>query len=194
MSTDIFDDVIEGTEQPVETAETAVEEPTSKYPNVVERINSDSTEAPTGTYAAKDFAGQVTIRNMTEKGISAENIVPVQNVINRLTAKRNPLPVVLVVAADGTESAYIPWDAGLAVWDAAPSVARGDAAPATRSVDELLHAAAEVNKKLVFRLERHDRSAELLSDAQKLVDKYTKWLSDRDLTWDDVATFEKSKA
>ena len=199
MSTDIFDDVIEEpTEAPVEAPETAVEEVTSKYPNVIERIESDSTEAPEGTKDPKTFAGELSLRNFTTaqkegREPTVNDIVPAQNVTNRLTAKRNPLPVVLVVASDGTERAFIPLEAGVAVWNAAPSVTR-DSTPAGRSNDELLTAAADTQKKLAYRVERHNRSAELLADAQKLVDKYTKWLSDRELSWDDVDSFVKSKA
>lgn len=200
------DDNANGTDTPATPAD-----PNKVYPNVLRTYKS--TDFPKGeapedkAYTVKEFAGEITLRDLQTKGMGTENIHDPAKVYAALRSAKSALPVVLVfpvtvetvTAPDGSTSevetvsvdehdasVFIPWAEAEKAWDERPKRGEGGVSAQKRSNDELLEDAAkklEAYESAVKRLASLTKRTETLKGQWE---KYQKWTSDRNLTEDQV--------
>lgn len=143
----------------------------SKYGNVVASY-PDGTEVP-GLLTVAEFTNELTIRNF-DKGMRHDGIVRDASVYTAMTAKRHPIPVVLV-----GDKAFLPQEA-FDAWENRPVRGEGTGGPASRRSDEdLLKVSANARESLAKTEKRIENLLGRRDKERKLVERYDRQLSER---------------
>lgn len=182
-------------------------ESTDLYPNVLKTYTANDLpagEAPPNTMTIPEFTGHLTLENITKRGMGVDGIVKDQNVYNATKAKRDPIPVVLVfsVNEDGSVNdnqkdakVYIPVAEGTEAYLNRPERGSGTSTSTSKRSDEdLIEDASKKRQDLNALQDRIKKLAERVEKAQNVYDKYGKWLSDRNLSWEKVDEFDAAQA
>jgi hypothetical protein len=130
-----------------------------------------------------EFANELTVRNLTTKGMGADGIVDKSTVYVAMRAVRNPLPVVLV-----DDTAYLQ-RSSMTDWDNRPVRGEGTSASGSASTmtnDKLLRVSADARDKRDALQRRLESLQARLAAAEKLVAKRGTQLTARGLSWDAV--------
>jgi hypothetical protein len=153
-------------------------------------------EVPEGAISVTDFAALLTFTEGNPYGY----VVP-QAVYQAVRAKRDPLPHVLVKTEDdNAPRVYVLRDPALAAWAdrAARIETRGTGAgkPASkRSPEELSEAFSKVDGavwKLEYARARRDMWDEILTDRDRTVSKYRRWMREAGISADEISDLESS--
>lgn len=177
------DPVTESTDTPVTDTPAAdgdKPEDKPKFTNVTTSFLAGD-PVPDGYLSVSEFANELTVRNITVKGMGADGVVDKSVVYNAIKAVRHPLPVIVV-----GDTAYLGPDAFIA-WDERPARGEGSGTSGgTLSDDDLFRRAADVRDKVDALTRRVASTQERLAKAQTLLAKRENQLSARGRTWIDV--------
>lgn len=160
---------------PDTTVTAPTDAPESKYPNVVATYASlDEVPEDLKLHTPAEFAGLLTVRNVTTKNMGLDGIVKDSAVNSALRAVRHPLPVVLV-----GETAYLS-ESAFTDWDNRPVRGEGATGGGGRlSDDDLLKAAASARDSVDSLTRRLDSIKTRLAKAETLRTKRTRQLTER---------------
>jgi hypothetical protein len=162
-----------------------------KYGNVVRTLPEGADTS--GLMTAREFAAYMTVqkvRSATPQQLADATslVVPESAIYAAMRAQRHPLPVVL--AAD---KAMLPVAQAEAAWNARP--VRGEGAPSSKRTDaDLLKVAAKARATHAELLARLANLQERVDKAKAVVDRYTGWLTERNLDWAAVVAWETEQA
>lgn len=143
-------------------------------------------ENPPDTYTIAEFAGHMTLENLTKKGKGLDGIVKDAAIYTGVRGSRDPLPVVLVFdteedkAQDNQKNVkvYLPIAEATEAWEARkPRGEGGNAAASKRSQEDLLEDAAKKLNSLNAIVTRRKRAEEQEKKASDLLVKYHNWLA-----------------
>lgn len=173
-----------GTEN--DAAATSAAAGTAVYSNVVATYKASEVgdANPEGTLTISEFAGHLTLENLTKHGKGLEGIVDKATIYTGVRGTRDPLPVVLVFADDDDQSdqktakVYLPVDKATEVFNARKPRGEGNTSTSKRTQEELLEDAAKKAITLAKTQKRFDRVKSQLDTVTAQLNKYHGWLAD----------------